>query len=187
MDDDLSLLDQFRKGDTNAFNGLIEKYYTKVLNLVYRFYGCERHEAEDIAQEVFLRVYRGLERFEGRSSFFTYLYRVTMNLCLKKRPNRWREAPSEMNESAAMETPMFQKKVESVEGDLLQKEQARVVREVVLSLPEEQREVVLLSRFHDMPYEEIARTLHLSLAAVKSRLHRARLTLKERLAAYVQE
>jgi RNA polymerase sigma-70 factor (ECF subfamily) len=186
MVDDLSLLDRFRKGDKDAFNGLIEKYYKKVLNLVYRFYGCERHEAEDIAQEVFLRVYKGIERFEGRSSFFTYLYKVTMNLCLKKRPHRWRETPSEMDESDTVNAPMFQKKVEAVEKDYLDQERSKVVREVIRSLPEDQRAVVLLSRFHDMPYEEIAQTLDISLAAVKSRLHRAKLILKERLAPYVQ-
>jgi RNA polymerase sigma-70 factor, ECF subfamily len=187
VDDDLSLLEKFRKGEKDAFNDLIQKYYRKVLNLVYRFYGCERHEAEDITQEVFLRTYRSLERFEGRSSFFTYIFKITMNLCLKKRKSKWRETPTEMEGALEHEPPAFQAKQESVEQHFEDTERQALVRNVVQSLPEEQRVVVILNRFNDMAYEEIADTLNITLAAVKSRLHRAKLTLKERLEPYMKE
>lgn len=183
MDNDLELVQRAQKGDHDAFNGIIEKYYRSVLNLVYRFYGCEPHEAEDVAQEVFLRIYRSIGKFEGRSSFFTYLYKVTMNLCFKKRKLSSRKTSylSELDDHAAtLIDPSG-----SVETGYQKEELAKMVKEAVTSLPEEQRVVIILNKYQNMSYEEIAKVLNISLPAVKSRLHRAKLTLKEKLESVV--
>ena len=184
MDDDLELVRRAKKGEHDAFNGIIEKYYRSVLNLVYRFYGCEPHEAEDIAQEVFLRIFRSIGKFEGRSSFFTYLYKVTMNLCFKKRKSS--KAVASLDELQDHGAGLCDSR-SSVESDYQKEELGKMVHEAISSLPEEQRAVVVLNRFQGLSYEEIAQVLNLSLPAVKSRLHRAKIALKEKLAPLLGE
>jgi len=88
MDEDLVLIERFKAGDPTAFDELMQRHYRAVLNLVFRFTGASGQSAEDLAQDVFLRIYRALPRFEARARFFTYLYKVTMNLCFKERA-RW--------------------------------------------------------------------------------------------------
>ncbi len=185
LDPDLECIERIKRGDSSAFNGIMDRHYKSVLNLIYRFYGCSREEAEDIAQEVFIRIYRGIQGFEGRSRFFTYLYKVTMNLCFKKRAVKRRDIPQSVEEMAE-NTDVYDGEDSSVERHLERQELSRVVKEAVLSLPEEQRAVVILHKYHDMSYEDMAAALNVSLAAVKSRLHRARLSLKERLKHYVR-
>lgn len=185
LDPDLECIERIKQGDSGAFNIIMERHYKSVLNIVYRFYGCSREEAEDIAQEVFIRIYRGIRGFEGRSRFFTWLYKVTMNLCFKKRAVKRRDIPLSVEEMAES-VDAGARQDNSVEKHLERQELSRMVKEAVMALPEEQRAVVILHRYHDMSYEDIAGTLGISLAAVKSRLHRARLTLKESLKEYVR-
>ncbi|HXE71976.1 MAG TPA: RNA polymerase sigma factor [Candidatus Nitrosotenuis sp.] len=186
MDDDLGLLERFKAGDAGAFDELMQKHYKAVLNLIYRFTGVRGEEAEDLAQEVFLRIYRAAPRFEARARFFTYLYKVTMNLCLKER-QRWSRrktvsldavsddnAPSAALRNLADTGPSLQDSYE-------RGEMAEAIRRAVMELPEDQRQAVILHRYHDLSYEEITEVLGISLPAVKSRLHRAKLALQRRL------
>lgn len=180
MDPDLECIERIKRGDSSAFNAIMERHYKPVLNLIYRFYGCTREEAEDIAQEVFIRIFRGIKGFEGRSRFFTYLYKVTMNLCFKKRAVKRKDVPAsveEMAESAGAGAA----EESQVERQIERNELSRIVKEAVMALPEDQRAAVILHKYHDMSYEDMASTLGISLAAVKSRLHRARLALKDSL------
>lgn len=183
LDSDLELVWRVKQGEHEAFNEIIEKYYKPVLNLVYRFYGCEPCEAEDIAQEVFLRIFRSIKKFEGRSTFFTYLYKVTMNLCLKKRKSERRTSSLEELHVHAIS---ISDPKGSVEMDYQREELGRIVKEAVHSLPEEQRLVVILNKFQGLSYEDIAEVLNISLPAVKSRLHRAKIALREKLAGLVE-
>jgi RNA polymerase sigma-70 factor, ECF subfamily len=185
LDEDQELIQKIQKGNNEAFNGLIQKYYKSVLNLVYRFYGCGREEAEDSAQEIFLRIYRSIHRFEGRSSFFTYLYKVTMNLCFKKRVQMRKYCSVSIDE--LQEGALIPKEgAPSVEASYQREEMGKIIKDAVQSLPEEQRAVVILNKYQDLPYEEIAKVLAISLPAVKSRLHRAKLALKEKLALLLE-
>jgi RNA polymerase sigma-70 factor, ECF subfamily len=186
LEEDEELVHKIQAGDTEAFNSLMQKYYKSVLNLVYRFYGCGREEAEDSAQEVFLRIYRSIHRFEGRSSFFTYLYKVTMNLCFKKRV-QMRKCSSTSIEELQEGAIVPKDGIPSTEACYQRKELGKIIQDAVLTLPEEQKAVVLLNKYHDLSYEKIAEILHISLPAVKSRLHRAKLALKEKLAPLVEE
>lgn len=186
VDDDLVLVERFKQGDTAAFEEIVTRHQRSVLNLVYRFTG-DASRAEDLAQEVFVRLYRALGGFEAKARFFTYLYKITLNLCLKDREREQRRR------AQSLDTPSDDthraREVEDPTGsaeDIAQRhDTARIVREAVQSLPDEQRTAVILHRFHGLSYEELAEVLEISLPAVKSRLHRAKLALKDRLSAYM--
>lgn len=189
MDDDLVLVERFKDGDVVAFEELVKKYQRSVLNLVYRFTG-ETNRAEDLAQEVFMRVYRALGGFEAKAKFFTYLYKITLNLCLKEREREQRKRTYSLDEKSNDDEGRVREVCDpggSAEDQVARHDTARIVREAVQSLPEEQRTAVILHRFHGLSYEELAEVLEISLPAVKSRLHRAKLALRERLAAYIVE
>lgn len=182
MEEDLELLQKFKQGDETSFAKLVVKYQKPVLNIIYRF-TQNKHTAEDMAQEVFIRVYRGAEKFEERSKFFTWLYRVTINYCIKQ-AKRWKvlaessldeeKENGKLSETVADPSPTPQ--------GCLEKEYLLVkVREAVMALPDDQRSVVILSKFQDLPYEDIADVLKISVPSVKSKLHRAKLKLKEKL------
>lgn len=193
MDEDLVLIDRFKAGDATAFDDLMQRHYKSVLNLVYRFTGATGQPAEDLAQDVFLRVYRALPRFEARARFFTYLYKVTMNLCLKERA-RWARRRSRTVSLDSNwddpEVPNFRVLPDPAGSALERYERAEVaveVREAVMELPEDQRAAVVLHRFNHLSYEEITEVLGISLPAVKSRLHRAKLALQKKLAGVVDQ
>lgn len=193
MDEDLGLIDRFKAGDATAFDELMQRHYKSVLNLVYRFTGATGQSAEDLAQDVFLRVYRALPRFEARARFFTYLYKVTMNLCLKERAKWARRRSRTVSLDSNWddpEVPNFRVLPDPAGSALERYERAEVageVREAVMELPEDQRAAVVLHRFNHLSYEEISEVLGISLPAVKSRLHRAKLALQKRLAGVVDQ
>ena len=190
-DVDLQLMARLKAGDNQAFNELMERNEKRVVNLIYRFTG-NREVAGDLAQEVFLRVYRASARFEPKAKFFTYLYRVTLNLCRNYRAKAKRRQTTSLNATRkgkdGGEAPPLElvDPSGSAEERVSRLELSAVVREAVDSLPQQQREVVVLQRFQGLAYEEIAEALNLSVSAVKSRLHRAKLNLKEKLTPYIE-
>lgn len=188
MDEDLVLVEQFKAGDVAAFERLVVKYQKNVLNLVFRFTG-DATRAEDLAQEVFMRIYRALGGFEAKAKFFTYLYKVTLNLCLKERERQQRKRTYSLEEKLGEDdnrTREIEDPRGSAEDEVERRDTGRIVREAIMALPEDQRTAVILHRFQGLSYEELAETLEISLPAVKSRLHRAKLALRERLKDYVQ-
>lgn len=190
-DIDLQLMARVKAGDDEAFNVLMQRHEKTVVNLVYRFTG-DREIAQDLAQEVFLRIYRASSRFEARAKFFTYLYKVTLNLCRNQRAKAQRRQTTSLNQPRRgrgdEELPLreLEDPFGSAEEQVSRLELASMVREAVDSLPEQQREAVVLQRFHGLAYEEIAEALNLSVPAVKSRIHRAKLNLRDKLVPYVE-
>lgn len=190
-DIDLQLMARVKAGDDEAFNQLMLRHEKTVINLVYRFTG-NREIASDLAQEVFLRIYRAAGRFEARAKFFTYLYKVTLNLCRNQRAKAMRRQTTSLNAvrrgKGNEELPLkeLEDPTGSAEEQVSRLELAEVVREAVNTLPEQQREAVILQRFHGLAYEEIADALNLSIPAVKSRIHRAKLNLKDKLVPYLE-
>lgn len=189
-DIDLQLMARVKAGDDEAFNELMQRNEKAVVNLVYRFTG-NREIADDIAQEVFLRIYRASGRFEPKAKFFTFLYRVTLNLCRNYGAKAKRRQTTSLNAVRAgqdgdipVREPVDE--IGSAEDQVARLELSAVVREAVESLPDQQREAVELQRFQGLAYEEIAEVLNLSVSAVKSRIHRAKLNLKEKLAPYLE-
>lgn len=188
MDEDLRLIERFQAGDETAFEGLVQKYQRTVINLVYRFTG-DAQRAEDLAQEVFLRLYRALPTFEAKARFFTYLYRVTLNLCLKERERTSRRSTVSLDAPRSDDDQRTREVVDpkgSAEAAVEMLEEASMVRQAIMALPDEQREAVLLHRFHELSYEEMVEVLGISLPALKSRLHRAKLALRVSLRGYIR-
>lgn len=190
-DVDLQLMMRVKAGDAEAFNTLMQKYEKTVVNLAYRYTG-NREMADDLAQEVFLRIYRASGRFEPRAKFFTYLYRVTLNLCYNYGAKAKRQQATSLNAGqkgqSGGDMPALElvDPIGSAEEQVSRLELSAVIREAVDSLPEQQREAVSMQRFQGLSYEEIAEALKLSVPAVKSRIHRAKLTLKEKLTPYLE-
>lgn len=184
-DVDLQLMMRVKAGDDEAFNTLMRRHEKTVVNLVYRFTG-NRDIAGDLAQDVFLRLYRASGRFEPRAKFFTFLYRVTLNVCRNYRAKAKRHKANLLSPVGDMPAPDLVDPIGSAEEQVSRMELSAVVREAVDSLPDQQREAVILQRFQGLAYEEIAEALNLSVSAVKSRIHRAKLNLKERLTPYLE-
>ena len=191
-DVDLQLMARVKAGDDEAFNTLMLRHEKTVVNLVYRFTG-NREIAGDLAQEVFLRIYRASGRFEAKAKFFTYLYKVTLNLCRNYRAKAQRrqttslDATRKSQNGGDMPARELVDPTGSAEEQVSRLELSAVVREAVESLPEQQREAVILQRFQGLAYDEIAEALNLSIPAVKSRIDRAKLNLKEKLTPYLEK
>ena len=188
QDPDLALMLSVKAGNSDAFNQLMAKYQKTVVNLAFRFTG-DADAAQDLAQEVFLRIYRASERFEAKAKFFTYLYKVTLNLCRNARDKSKRRQAQSLDEDP-VEGRAARELADPAgsAADLLDRQElSAVVRQAILELPDEQRELVILQRFQGLSYEEIADLTGQSVSAIKSKLHRAKLGLKKRLAPYLGE
>jgi RNA polymerase sigma-70 factor (ECF subfamily) len=178
-DPDVALMLRFQAGDGRAFDALVLKHQKSVLNLVYRYVG-DRALAEDLAQEVFLKVYRARASYRPAAKFSTWIFRITVNRCLNEVRSRPRESALPVEETVGEPSSG------RPEDDLKRAELREAVRRAVDDLPPNQRMAVILSRFHEMPYEEIAEAMNASLESVKSLLFRARANLKERLEKYIR-
>jgi RNA polymerase sigma-70 factor (ECF subfamily) len=169
-DRDLAL--QAQRGDANAFGELVRRYQTSVFNVCYRMLG-ERREAEDLAQEAFIRAYQRFDLFDAERSFGPWMRRVAANLCLnhlqvKRVPNFPLEDERDEPMGRALRNP---------ELALEQVESAQTIREALQMLPAHYRAVIELRHFQDMRYAEIAEALKIPLSDVKSHLFRARRSL----------
>jgi RNA polymerase sigma-70 factor (ECF subfamily) len=182
-------MSRFQGGDEEAFQDLFNRYAPRVINFACRFLHSQA-EAEDIAQEVFLRVYKGRERFDGAKPFRPWLFAITSRLISnrlrdnKRHPHIPLEPVTNEDETAAIlpipETALRPDQV------MDQQEKIQAVQAALRALPENQRTVVLLARFEEMSYDEIAQATDLSVASVKSLLFRAKQTLKQVLIPYLR-
>jgi RNA polymerase sigma-70 factor (family 1) len=179
-DPDRELVQKAQDGDRSAFNQLVLKYRNRVMGIATRMVG-DRTEAEDLAQDVFVRVFHGLEDFQGEALFSTWLYRIVANSCLNQRKKRsFRTRIHESLEATELVLP----DLSSNPHTLLERKELRVyVEKAIQALPHEQRMVLVLRDVEGLSYEEIADCLELELGTVRSRLHRARLHVQERLKA----
>jgi len=174
-------------GDEVAFEILVDRHQTSVLNLVYRFIG-DRTQAKDLAQEVFLRVWQAAKSYKPDAKFTTWIYRITANLCLNElksaRRRRWLLFhPSDDGSANAIEETVSDGSP-SPEDLLLAKERNRQLSEALQSLPDNQRMALILKRNDDLSYQEIAKILNCSVSAVESLLVRAKRNLQKKLAVH---
>jgi len=190
LDPDAALMLRVKQGDTAAFTELVEKYKQPIMNLAYRTVR-DMTEAEDLAQNVFVQVYKSAARYKSTAKFSTWLFTIARNLCLNEIRRRSRH-PAESLDAPHPEQedqPLQQyedKKTFSPPESLLQGELAQQIDRALADLPENQRSAILLCRQDELSYEEIAETLGCSVSATKSLIHRGRETLKERLKAYLR-
>jgi RNA polymerase sigma-70 factor (ECF subfamily) len=179
---DLELLQATADGDQEAFRIFVDAHKNKVLRICFGFVR-NREEAEDVAQEVFFKVYRGASGFRGRSAVSTWLYRIAVNCSL----NHIRKAKSKawlpwMNPSVgADEVDQIAGSDEPADDVLERRERRKLLREALDRLPHNQRTAFTLHGIEGFSYEEISRVMDCSLSAVESRIHRAKLNLKKHL------
>ena len=175
------------RGDEIAFEALVLRHQTSVLNLIYRFVG-DRTQAKDLSQEVFLRVWQSAKNYEAKAKFTTWVYRVASNLCLNELKSARRKKLFQFLRSDADNEIHGEKDFPdgspSPEDLLLAKERSHQITKALQSLPENQRMAVILKRYDDFSYEEIARILNCSVSAVESLLVRGKRSLQEKLAPY---
>jgi RNA polymerase sigma-70 factor (ECF subfamily) len=173
-EDDREAIEACRGGDREAFDRLVERYQRDIYRLCYRY--VNNHEdANDVAQEVFLRAYRAIGRFRGDSAFSTWLFRIAVNTCLSFRAAR-KPAADELPEALMDPRPGAQSAVEKDEW-------SRRVREAVSRLPEKQRATVILKIYHELTHEEVAGILGATVGTVKANLFHALGNLKKTLGA----
>ena len=190
FDEDLAVIERASNGDGDAFETLIRKHQASVFTLAYRMLG-NRAEAEEMAQEIFFKAFRALKRFERRSRFSTWLYSIATNHCLNQLESRRRRPRlQELNRSARKEGtpgPLLDQIADPTPGADQALEQAdlqRQVQEQLLTLTPAHRSILVLRDIQGLAYEEIGEILSLEPGTVRSRLHRARMELKERLKPY---
>jgi len=185
MEEDFELLAKFKKGDQQAFELLVRKYKTTVFNTIYSVMG-NAQEADDIAQEVFLKVYTKADSFKGESSFSTWLYRITVNRCideLRRRKNKIISYETEFNQEEKLKLKdVLASRENDITEKLRQKELQDIIQKAMDSLPEKYRIILTLKEIEGLSYKEISQIMKISLAKVKIWLFRARQKLKGKLA-----
>jgi RNA polymerase sigma-70 factor, ECF subfamily len=181
------LMARIAEGDDSAFEILVHRHQTSILNLIYRFIG-DRTQAKDLAQEVFIRVWQAAKTYKPEAKFTTWLYRITANLCLNELRSSRRKKWFSFNWSDEDGEHTIEKTLSngapSAEDILLEKERSHQITKALQSLPENQRMAVILKRYDDFSYEEIARILNCSVSAVESLLVRGKRSLQEKLKNY---
>jgi RNA polymerase sigma-70 factor, ECF subfamily len=173
-EDDRAAVAASQRGERQAFDVLVEKYQRDIYRLCYRYVN-DHQDANDMAQEVFVKAYRALGRFRGDSSFSTWLYRIAVNTCLNFRASR-RPPAVELPDALPDRAPGA---LESLERD----ERSRLVREAVSRLPEKQRATLILKVYHELTHEEVAMILGSSVGTVKANVFHALGNLRKMLAS----
>jgi len=185
--EDVALMLRVKTGDQEAFAQLVERHQHSVVGTVAKMLAGDA-DAEDISQMVFLRVWKSAPRYEPTAKFTTWLMTITRNLVFNemRRRQRARFVPIDGGETDDGPPLQFEDTESAQPGEeLLKAEMQGAIDAAIASLPENQRMAIVLRRFENMPYEDIARVLHTSVPAVKSILFRARADLKEKLKQYL--
>lgn len=184
---DLDLMARVRGGDAQAFEVLVERHQNRVVGTIAKMLGSI-DDAEDLAQQVFVRVWRSAPRWKAKAQFTTWLMTITRNLVFNEVRRRSRAkfvSIDEENEVGPRDLPDEQGMTPKDEVGLAELQDK--IDEAIQMLPEQARMALILRRYDEMPYEEIAEVIGTTVPAVKSMLFRARTELRQRLAAYLDE
>jgi RNA polymerase sigma-70 factor, ECF subfamily len=189
---DVQLMLDVKAGDERSFELLLQRYRTPLVNFLFRMVRA-REEAEDLAQEVFLRVYRARKDYVPSAKFTTWLFRIATNLALNSvRDNRYQrmevslDAPVTVDAQDGDEKPLdIAEKHPNIEQYLVEEARKKMIRHAIDKLPEKQRAAVLLHKYQELDYGDIAKILECSESALKSLLFRAYETLRVELAPLV--
>ena len=186
--EEADLIRECQRGNTAAYGPLVTLYQDRVFNLCWRMCG-NRSDAEDLTQEAFIKAFEALGRFDGRSRFYTWLFRIAVNLVISARRKDKRarvfSIDARVSDDDENGAPTHAERLASddpsPDQQAVDREQQRFVLEALASLDDEQRSVVTLRDLESFSYDEIAEILEVPTGTVKSRLHRARLALSEKL------
>jgi RNA polymerase sigma-70 factor (ECF subfamily) len=190
VDPDAALMLRVRQGDAAAFEDLVNKYKQPVMNLLYRTVH-DATEAEDLAQTVFVQVFKFADRYRVESKFSTWLFTIARNLALNELRRRSRHPAESLDGAAEPDDEAAPRQFEDIRNvsapdQLLRDELTKKVEEALAGLPENQRTAILLFKEKELSYEEISEILGCSLSATKSLIHRGRETLKQKLKPYLK-
>jgi RNA polymerase sigma-70 factor (ECF subfamily) len=186
---DAELINASRQGDADAFGELVRRYQRAVANLIFLTLG-DRNEVEDLTQEVFIRAYRSLGRFDEKSNFYSWLYRIAVNLCIdeiRRRKIRKLLSLDLMSEPLLEREKKAKEKDSAASANLMKEERKQMVLQALEKLSPLYRSALVLREYENMGYEEIAETLGISVQAVKSRIFRARQEMRNLLKDYFEE
>jgi RNA polymerase sigma factor (sigma-70 family) len=184
---DIALMARVKDGDTRAFEELIEAYQMRVIGTVAKMIGDDT-DAEDIAQQVFIRVWNSAARYTPSAKFTTWLFTIARNLVFNELRRRKRHPTTPLDRESDehhFETP--DPSAKSPSSAVLDEELQTAIQHAIDALPEAQRMAIVLRRYEELSYEEIGEILELSVPAVKSVLFRARTELRERLRKYLEQ
>ncbi len=188
-DPDAALMLRVKQGDRDAFTQLVDRYQQPIVTFVSRMLH-DVAEAEDVAQKVFVQVYRAADRYNERCKFSTWLFTIAHRLCLNEIRRRSRHRTESMDapppDQEERPSPQFvDKRALSPAEEVLQTELEATIAQALAGLPEDQRSALVLCLQEDLSYEEIGQVLGRSLSAIKSLIFRARETMKTRIKAYL--
>lgn len=184
-DEDVRLMQLVSTGDTVAFERLVERHQALVAGTIGRMLG-NNADVEDIAQQVFVRVWKSAKRYVPRAKFTTWLLKITRNLVFNELRRRRRHPVTPLqSEPAGEELQLKDERSSGPDAALLEAELRRAIDAAIAELPETQRMAVVLRRYEELSYEQIAEVLEQSVSAVKSLLFRARTELREKLKVYL--
>lgn len=180
---DQLLVERVQKGDKRAFDLLIQKYQHRIVSLVSR-YVSDPSEAQDVAQEAFIKAYRAVKRFRGESAFYTWLYRIAINTAKNWIVAKNRRPPGSDIDAVDAEQYAISDRLRensTPENELLREEIERTVFATIAKLPDDLRTAIILREMDGMSYEEIALTMECPIGTVRSRIFRAREAIDEKL------
>ena len=176
--DDFDIIRRVLQGEVDVYEELINRYQAKVCSICYSVvYNYD--DAMDLSQEVFIRAYENLKKFNGRSSFYTWLYRIAKNIAIDFKRKHGKFKNVELVEG--IKTSISENKISTPRDDIDMQELNEIITSTIEELPEEQKEVIILREINGLSYNEIAEALKCSQGTVMSRLHYARKKLAERL------
>ncbi|MDD5276706.1 MAG: RNA polymerase sigma factor RpoE [Methylovulum sp.] len=185
---DEELVARVQQGDKKAFDLLVIKYQHRIVQLVNR-YIKDPSEAQDVAQEAFIKAYRALGNFRGEAAFYTWLYRIAINTAknyLVARTRRNTQYEQDIQEAEKIENAPQLQDMESPERQLLNDEIIETIKAAIASLPEEMRTAIMLREFEGMSYEEIAVAMDCPVGTVRSRIFRAREAIDSKLSPLLE-
>ncbi|RMG42365.1 MAG: sigma-70 family RNA polymerase sigma factor [Candidatus Dadabacteria bacterium] len=186
---DNQLIEEFKNGSTESFELLINRYKDKAYSLASRL-TRNQEDAEEVLQDVFVSVYRKIHAFEGKSTFSSWLYRVTVNAALMKIRKRKQDQSVSLEDMMPhVQESLMSKNGDQINGDTatLRAEIAIALDEAIRTLPDEYRPVFVLRDVNGLTSKEVGEILNLTIPAVKSRLHRSRLMMRRKLVDFYQE
>ena len=174
-----------KSGDDSAFTDLMRRHYKGLVNYIYRFTN-NRETSEDLAQEVFLRVYRSAKTYKPQAKFSTWLYKIATNLCFTNVKAKRREHIVSLDEMQENTGDIKDSKSENADHVIYRKQIKEAIFKALESLPEKERVSIILCKYEELPYEEVAEVLGCTVGAVKTYVYRGRMRLIEKLKPYLK-
>jgi RNA polymerase sigma-70 factor, ECF subfamily len=178
---DEELVSAFRGGDLSAFDTLVKRWEKKIQGAVFRIMGSGE-DARDLAQETFLRAYRGLPTFKSEARFSSWLYQIALNLCRDRLRQRRGKIMLSIEDLDPATAARIDRSSAATAQDLVEaRDTSRLVSGAMAAIPEEQREVIVLKEYQGLTFQEIADTLDVPVSTVKTRLYRGLVQMREHL------